>query len=451
MKGKSTYIIMIAVYALLLLLLYSLLPSLGPQEALMGRGGLWGWAFYLALCLLVLLPILHRRMMRPMRALTDGMSLLREQDFSSRLSPVGQPEADRVVEVFNSMMGRLREERLHVREQERLLDLLVSVSPMGVVMLDLDGRVQSMNPAAVRLLAVSGKTEGKIPAELDSPLATRLAELKEGESLTTGTNDAHIYRLTRSSFPDRGFSHPFLLVESLTEEVMNAQREAYERVIRMIAHEVNNSMATARSILDMTQQELSSEPQHQEAAGALEACAERCDALSAFITRFASVVKVPEANLMPVGLNDLVESNRLFLESLCSRSQAKLHFSLCNENPRVMCDAELMMQALVNILKNAVESPGPPPRQVWIETQASPACIIIADNGSGITEKVERSLFTPFFTTKPRGSGLGLLLVREVLRRHQCRFSLRTDADGLTRFRIWLREAGKGMRSSGTL
>ena len=163
------------------------------------------------------------------------------------------------------------------------------------------------------------------------------------------------------------------------------------------------------------------------------------------------MVKVPEANLMPIGLNDLVESNRLFLESICSLSQAKLHFSLCSENPRVMCDAELMMQALVNILKNAVESEGPPPRQVWIETQASPACIIIADNGSGITEKVERSLFTPFFTTKPRGSGLGLLLVREVLRRHQCRFSLRTDADGLTRFSIWPREAGKGMRSSGTL
>ena len=439
MKGKITYIIMIAVYAVLVILLYIQLSSLTA-----GGGNSSRWTDHLGqglvVLLLILLPILHRRMMRPMRTLMDGMSLLREQDFSSRLSPVGQSEADRVVEVFNSMMGKLREERLHVREQERLLDLLVDVSPMGVVMLDLDGRVKSMNPAAQHLLACTEDYAGRLPGELDSPLATRLAELREGESLTTGTNDAHIYRLTRSSFPDRGFSHPFLLVESLTEEVMNAQREAYERVIRMIAHEVNNSMATARSILDMTQQELSPEPQHQEAAEALGACAERCDALSAFIARYANVVKVPEAQLQPVCLNNLVESNRLFLESLCSRSQAVLHISLCAGNPEVMCDAELMEQALVNILKNAVESEGTIPRQIWIETQANPACIIIADNGSGISPEVEERLFTPFFTTKPQGSGLGLLLVREVLRRHRCRFSLCTDADGLTRFRIWPQE-----------
>ena len=428
MKGKLTHIIMTAVYALLLILLYILLPSLK-------RG--WEAGPYLVLCLIILLPILHSRMMRPMRSLMSGMSLLHEQDYSSRLSPVGQPEADRVVEVFNSMMQRLREERLHVREQERLLNLLVDVSPMGVIMLDLDGRVKSMNPAALALLACKGDYVGRWPGELDSPLANRLAGLREGDSLTTGTNDAHIYRMTRSSFPDRGFAHPFLLVESLTEEVMNAQREAYERVIRMIAHEVNNSMATARSILDMTQQELAPEPQHREAAEALGACAERCEALSGFIARYASVVKVPDARLIPVALNDIIEQNRLFLESLCSRQGAALHLDLCAGNPSVMCDAGLMQQALVNIVKNAVESEGTVPRQVWIETRAHPACIVITDNGAGISPQAESNLFTPFYTTKPQGSGLGLLLVREVLRRHGCRFSLRTDEDGLTRFRIW--------------
>ena len=152
MKGKITYIIMIAVYAVLVILLYIQLSSLTAGGENSSR-----WTDHLGqglvVLLLILLPILHRRMMRPMRTLMDGMSLLREQDFSSRLSPVGQSEADRVVEVFNSMMGKLREERLHVREQERLLDLLVDVSPMGVVMLDLDGRVKSMNPAAQHLLA----------------------------------------------------------------------------------------------------------------------------------------------------------------------------------------------------------------------------------------------------------------------------------------------------------
>ena len=124
------------------------------------------------------------------------MDLLREQDFSSRLAPVGQREADRIVQLFNRLMDQLKNERLRVREQNHFLDLLVSASPMGVVLLDFDRRLTSVNAAARNFLGlpIDAPVEGCRLSELDSPLAVRLSALAPGEVVTVRLNDAMIYR-----------------------------------------------------------------------------------------------------------------------------------------------------------------------------------------------------------------------------------------------------------------
>ncbi|MDD6748215.1 MAG: PAS domain-containing protein, partial [bacterium] len=182
----------------------------------------------------------YRRVVKPLYLLGNGMDLLNEQDFASRLGRVGQLEADRVVEVFNKMMDQLKNERLQVREQNQFLDLLIQASPMGVLICDLDDRLLSLNPAACRLLAVSRRGEwiGKSLQELDNPLVEELREIPMDQSRTIRLGDASIYKCTHSSFIDQGYQHPFFLVESLTEELFKAERKAYEKVIRMISHEV---------------------------------------------------------------------------------------------------------------------------------------------------------------------------------------------------------------------
>lgn len=190
---------------------------------------------------LIFLIFFYRKVIKPLDTIGNGMDLLREQDFSSRLTPVGQKEADRIVLVFNRMMEQLKDERLRLREQNHFLDLLVSVSPMGLIILTLDGHVSMINAAALRYLdyVTDDEVKGRLLCELTSPLAEEIERIPKDASKTVRLSDSMIYRCSRLSFVDRGFAHPFILIESLTSEVVKAEKKAYEKVIRMIAHEVN--------------------------------------------------------------------------------------------------------------------------------------------------------------------------------------------------------------------
>lgn len=389
----------------------------------------------LVLFILCYLPFFYRKIVKPLNSIGSGMELLREQDFSSRLSPVGQYEADRIVNVFNRMMEQLKNERLRLREQNNFLDLLIKASPMGVILTTLDEDLSELNPMAQKMLGVRQEDVlGKKMNEIDSPLAAELANVPKGETATVRLNDSNIYRCTHSSFIDRGFQHPFFLIESLTDEVMKAEKKAYEKVIRMIAHEVNNTTAGITSTLDTVEQALSTEEGMDDICDVMRVCTERCFSMSRFITRFADVVKIPEPTPTPVDLNDLAFTCKRFMEGMCTDRNIKLRLEIDETLKEVKMDASLFEQVLVNIIKNAAESIEKD-GEIIVRT-LSPAIVEVVDNGKGISKETEAKLFSPFFSTKPNGQGIGLIFIREVLMRHGCTFSLRTYADGLTRFRI---------------
>lgn len=395
--------------------------------------------------ILVYLLVFYRKIVKPMNTIGSGMELLREQDFSSRLSKVGQYEADRIVNIFNRMMDQLKNERLRMREQNHFLDLLIQASPMGVVITTLDGDISQLNPMAVKMLGIDeDKALHKQLEQVDSPLALELAAIPKGQTAVVRLNDSNIYKCSHSSFIDRGFKHSFYLMERMTEELVRAEKRAYEKVIRMIAHEVNNTTAGITSTLDTVGEALAAEENMEDICEVMRVCTDRCFSMSRFITRFADVVKIPEPTLQPVQLNDLVSMCKRFMEGMC----ADLHIDLCLEcDPAVKTvrlDTSLFEQVLVNIIKNAAESVEVAfketgrPGKIILKTIA-PATIEVTDNGTGISKEAEAKLFSPFFSTKPRGQGIGLVFIREVLSRHGCVFSLRTYQDGLTRFRISFR------------
>lgn len=231
----------------------------------------------LMLLLMLYLILFYRKIVKPMNTIGSGMELLREQDFSSRLSHVGQQEADRVVNVFNRMMEQLKNERLRLREQNHFLDLMINASPMGVIIMTLDEEVSQLNPMAMKMMGVRPEeAEGRKLSEIDSPLALELAAIPNGETSTVRLNDSSIYKCTHSSFVDRGFQHPFYLMEGLTDEVMKAEKKAYEKVIRMIAHEVNNTTAGITSTLDTVEQALSESEGMEDICDVMRVCTERC-------------------------------------------------------------------------------------------------------------------------------------------------------------------------------
>ena len=429
MKLKSFFYVL----ALLLGVAWILMFLVGMKEN--------GWRFYVVEGLitfgLIYLVYFYQKIIKPLDAIANGMDLLRAQDFSSRLSKVGQRDADRIVEVFNRMMNQLKEERLRLREQNHFLDLLIRKSPMGVVILTLDGNISMVNEAAVRFLDAGREEDlyGKLLEELESPLVEEILRLPKDTSETIRLSDSHIYRCSNLSFIDRGFAHPFILIESLTAEVMKAEKRAYEKVIRMIVHEVNNTVAGITSTLDTVDDALQMMEDTEDLREVMKVCVERSYSMSRFITNFADVVKIPEPQLQEVSLNERIIACKVFMENLCSERNINLHLELCEESPQVRMDTTLFEQVLINIIKNAVESIESS-GEIFIFSSSSPVMLEIADNGRGISKEVEAKLFTPFFSTKPNGQGIGLIFIREVLIKHGFTFSLRTYPDGMTRFRI---------------
>ena len=355
--------------------------------------------------LLCYLGYFYRKTIRPYDTLIGGMELVKDLDLTTRLAPSGQHETDLIVRTFNDLLTRLRSEHLTLEEQYSFLSLLIEASPMGIVQCDIDGKTTSMNPAAREMLSPS--------------IEEAMKALPMGQSTTVRlTGGPQLFRISHLSFPDRGFQHPFFLIEPLTDEVRQAEKAAYERIIRMIAHEVNNSVAGIVNLID-------SEP----------AAADRLKALSAFVTRFAEVVKIPKPQLQLCDLSEEVEACQPFLENLCAGKPVRLEFRLTDEASPVHLDTVLFQQVLINIVKNAVESIGN--NQGHITVTTTPYQLVVADNGRGIPAEVAQHLFTPFYSTKPQGQGLGLLLIRDILTAHGCTFSLLTDPDDhLTRFTI---------------
>lgn len=426
MRVKGLFIIL----AVLILGIMGLLAYIGAHSNL--------WLFYTIEAVILItigyLIFFYGKIIKPLNTIGNGMDLLREQDFSSRLTRVGEQEADRIVAVFNKMMDQLKEERLRLREQNHFLDLLIEASPMGVLITSMDEDITQYNPMALRILGVSEQeVNGKKLSEVDSPLATELLSIPRSETRTVRLNDANIYKCTHSSFIDHGFPHPFYLIESLTDEVIKAEKRAYEKVIRMIAHEVNNTTAGITSTLDTINDALVEIDEAGDIHEVMQVCIDRCYSMSRFITRFADVVKIPEPHLSLVNINDLAFSCKRFMEGICAEKNISISLETAGHAPEVSLDHSLFEQVLVNIIKNAAESIE---NDGKIIIRTSPASIEIIDNGKGISKDTEEKIFTPFFSTKPNGQGIGLIFIREVLTRHNCTFSLRTYNDGLTKFRI---------------
>ena len=387
----------------------------------------------------VLFILFYNLLLKPFRTIISGMDLLKQQDFSSRLRPVGHKETNRLIEIFNKMMDQLKEERLHVREQNRFLDLLIQASPLGLIIMDFDDRISQINPAGLRLLNLDSEDSvlGKQLDEAPVVIGKSLASLKTDEDIVIRISGIIIYRCIRSSFIDRGFPRPFILIEELTHEALKIEKKSYENIIRMMAHEVNNSVAAVSSTLTIISDTLKQHENNElsDVLPAVEASCDRCSHLSRFITNFADVVKIPPPVLLKTDLNRLAYSVETLSTMECNHRNIQLTLLLPELPVILKIDGIQIEQVLVNLVKNAYESIQKN-GEIRIITQPYHPQLIVEDSGPGITEEVKEKLFTPFFTTKPHGQGIGLMFVREVLINHGCKFTFNTVENGKTRFCI---------------
>jgi len=432
MTLRTKFVLFVVLIHAVLVALAAQLRTSNPVLFLVAEG--------LLLLSVVLTVQLYRGFVRPFHLIAAGTAAIRDKDFSMKFVPVGQQEMDQLIEVYNQMIDELREERVSQHEKSFLLERIIQASPAGIIVLDFEGRIEGLNAAAERLLGLPDTALlGQLPADLPGEWGPALAQLQEGTPQALSLSGLHAYRLHASHFLDRGFTRQFILVEELTQDLIRQEKQAYEKLIRMMSHEINNSIGAINSILTSfryytPQLAADDQPDFQEA---LDVSIARNTQLANFIANFAHLVRLPAPSPQPTDMHALLKSICRLLQPQSEQRRIHWHWELAARPLIVSLDAQQLEQALLNIAKNALEAIGHD-GNVWVRTTLTPPSITLENDGPGIAPEVAQRLFTPFFSTKRDGQGIGLTLVRDILLQHGYQFSLATQPSGRTAFTIQL-------------
>ncbi len=431
MKLQTKYIF----YVLLIHLAFAALAVLILEE----HKGVFVLAEVLIAISLIISFYFMKAFSSPINLIDTGIQSLKDREFNTKFLRVGQYEMDSLIDVYNQMIDELRSERLNKIEQNYFLDKLVQASPSGIVILDLSEKIKTLNPAALRILGqLRTSLIGKSLRELQTNLGNKLEALNIGESSMINVEGSKKYKCQKDQFLYNGFHQTFIVVEDLTLEVLETEKKAYEKVIRMMSHEVNNSIGAINSILTSV---LSYSPQLDyeskvDYEKVLKVAIDRNSGVIDLMKNFSDVVKLPAPNRREYDLNALAKTVYVLTEPLCRKQSIQLELQTTKDEIMVHMDGNQMEQVLINIIKNAMESIQ---HQGTIKLQiSSPAKVVVEDDGKGIPEEASTQLFTPFFSTKKDGQGIGLTMTREILMNHGFDFNLETKPSGLTQFEIKL-------------
>ena len=370
---------------------------------------------------------------RVLHAVRDGITSLRDHDFSVSIGRPADEELGQLVAAYNSLGDLLRRERLDLYQRELLLDTVIQTTPLVMVLTNVAGRIVYSNIAARQLFSNGRKLEGlDFPALLaHSPPPLREALAGEGDTLFTMevAGEPQVYHLSQRGFLLNAQPHRLVLLKQLTRELAAQEVAIWKKVIRVIAHELNNSLAPISSLAH-SGQALARQREPAQLERVFTTIGERAAHLASFIDGYARFAKLPRPRPAPVAWPQFL-----------ARLEGTMRFRLAGPLPQQSAsfDASQLEQVMINLLKNAAESGSPPDEiTVSVRAQAGGSIVEVADRGSGLTESVLRDALLPFYSTKPAGTGLGLTLCREIVEAHGGRLSLANRAGGGAVVTVWL-------------
>jgi nitrogen fixation/metabolism regulation signal transduction histidine kinase len=371
---------------------------------------------------------------RARQALRDGVQSLREADFSIRLAVTGEPELAELMTVYNQMADVLRTGHNEIYQRELLLDTILQGTPVAIVLTGQTSRVVFANRAARDMLAAGRRLEG---TSFDALLASGPPEMREalagGDALFTVGRDGEeeTYRAARRSFHLNTQAHTLFMVERLTPELRRREVDVWKKAIRVMNHELNNSLAPIRSLVHSARHVVGRPEHAHHLEGIFETLEDRAAHLTEFLEGYARFARLPPPNPQDVPWREFLDGVR----GMCS-------FRMESAPPAEpgWFDPAQMQQVLINLLKNAYESGGPP-EEIALSVHCSReqgAVLRILDRGRGMDEEVMGRALLPFYSSKASGTGLGLPLCREILEAHGGRLRLQARPGGGLEVSCWL-------------
>lgn len=382
------------------------------------------WLPIIGIFLVLVLPLFLRPLMAPLSkvilALETGVSCFKDNDYSVTIEDPHYRELSLLVETYNELSAQLRKERMTIFQRELLLDTVFQSTPEALILTNHTGSIVYSNLAARTLLNHKGKLDGlKFASLIDGMPAEILAatQAKQDGLITESIDNQQIvYDINCKEFTLNNQPHTLYLYKNLTNEISRKESDIWKQVIRLISHELNNSLAPISSLTNSAKQIIDEPEHHHMLPDIFDTISRRTQNLHEFIELYAKFARVPKPNKTRVSLGN-------FLEGICRIGEVRLDNQVTTEDATF--DPVQIEQVLINLFKNARESGSAESDiHLQVEQQGQKLALTLFDGGPGMSQQQLQQALLPFFTTKSEGSGVGLALCNEIVSAHGGQLSL---------------------------
>lgn len=379
---------------------------------------------------MIAISFLMEDVVRPLQTLSNVISALREDDYSFRARGALRHDAlgDLALEI-NALANMLQSQRGRALEATALLERVIKEMHSPVLAFDPEGRLRLLNTAGAKAFDLD--LEQSIGRTADQLKLTHLLAVQDQGMLSlTESRFPTRWIVRKTGFRLRGIPHTLLVLSDVSLALREEQRQAWQRLIRVLGHEINNSLAPIKSIAGSLRMRLSVESSNGSAKDferGLSVIEDRAESLNRFLQAYQKLSRLPPPTLRPISIGALVEK--------VSHMEPRVPVRV-KPGPEVAIevDSDQIEQVLINLLRNAAEAAinfeasgqlrkDPAEVSMTWHADGGDICIVICDNGPGLTN--ESNLFVPFYTTKPGGSGIGLTLARQIAEGHRGTVMLR--------------------------